>query len=141
MVTNYQANKSLNYDFGKTVYTPPETWYIGVSTTPILKDGTGYTEPVDSAYKRVAIANNKTDFTVASNGSLIISKDIIFDESTISWGLITHVFIANSLTGNDICFYDELDNEEEILGELVKGKLVQSRSTLIFPSGELVISN
>ena len=141
MVTNYQANKSLNYDFGKTAYTPPETWYIGVSTTPILKDGTGRTEPVDSAYKRIPMSNNKADFTVATDGSISITKDVIFDESVVSWGLITHVFIASSLTGNDICFYDELDNEEEILGELVKGKLIQSRSTLIFPSGELIISN
>lgn len=141
MVTNFQANRNLNYDFGKTEYTPPNTWYIGLSTTPILKDGTGYTEPTDSAYARVALTNNKTDFTVATDGSLIITKDVIFPESVESWNLITGVFLANSATGHDVCFYDELENEELILGELKKGKLVQSRSTLIFPSGELIISN
>lgn len=141
MITNYQANNNLNYDFGKTTYTPPTTWYIGVSTTPINKDGTGVTEPTDKAYSRVEIANNKTNFTVAVGGSATITKDVMFPESTEPWALVTHIFLTDSSTGGNIRFYDALDNEEEILGQTVKGKIVQSRSTLMFPSGELVFSN
>lgn len=131
MITNSQANNNLNYDFGKTNYTPPTTWYVGISSTPINKDGTGYTEPTGSEYKRIAVTNNKVNFTVASDGSLTITQDLIYDESVNAWGAMTHFFLASGLTGSNIKVYDKLFEE----------RIIQSRSTLIFPAGELVLSN
>lgn len=124
MKTYFQANLNLDYDFGRTSYTPPTTLYLGLSTTPISRDGSGITEPSSSAgYTRVAIANDKTKFSVSNNGELYNITDLSFPESTSSWGTVTHIFITDSLSGNgNVRYYEALPSPRQ----------VQASSTLMF---------
>ena len=107
-ITTYQANRLNDYLFGSTSFTPNGTYYIGLSTTAINAAGTGVTEPTGGGYQRVAVTNNKTNFTDSTGG--IVQNKVQFEcpESTTAWGTITHVFIADSLTGGNILYYDAL---------------------------------
>ena len=69
-ITYTSANSALDKFFGAANFTPPATLYFGLSTTAISIDGTGATEPSGGSYARVAFTNNKTNWGVASNGSL-----------------------------------------------------------------------
>ena len=83
-------------------------YYIGLSTTAINAAGTGVTEPTGGGYQRVAVTNNKTNFTDSTGGIVQNKVQFEFPESTTAWGTITHVFIADSLTGGNILYYDAL---------------------------------
>ena len=115
MKTHMQANLNLDYDFGRVSYSPPTTLYLGLSTTPISQDGTGATEPSGTAgYTRVTITNDKTKFSTSSNSELYNVVDLSFPESTASWGTITHVFIADALSGGNIRYYEALPTPRQV---------------------------
>lgn len=128
-ITTYQANKVNDYLFGKTAYTPPTNYYIGLSTTAINAAGTGATEPSGGAYARVSVANSKTTFSNSASGKLSNKVQIEFPESTASWGTITYVFIADAASGGHILYYDQLTNS----------RTVQTASVLLFAVGALQI--
>ena len=128
MVTCTQANKMLNRYIGNTADTVSTNLYFGLSTTPINPDGTGRTEPSGGGYARIAVANNKTSFTVANNGSLNNAIVLQFPESTASWGNITHVFISDSISGNPI-YADALPAPRS----------VQAQSVLLFEPNAVTI--
>lgn len=107
-ITTYQANRLNNYLFGSTSFTPNGTYYIGLSTTAINAAGTGVTEPTGGGYQRVAVTNNKTNFTDSTGGIVQNKVQFEFPESTIAWGTITHVFISDSLTAGNVLYYDAL---------------------------------
>lgn len=129
-VTYYASNKILDESFGSTGFLPASSYYVGLSTTTILADGTGATEPVGNNYARVAISNNKTTFTTASNGSLATQIAVEFAESSGSWGTISHVFFADALSGGNIWFFEALSSP----------KIVQANTIVRFDSGTIVIS-
>lgn len=98
------AESLLGYYFGDTSFTPPATFYIGASTTTYNHDGTGGTEPTDSAYARVQVANNGTSFTaptVLGTGGAQVTNgtQIQFPTSTASWGSITELGLYTAATG------------------------------------------
>jgi hypothetical protein len=123
-------NQILDSEFGNTAYTVPSTLYLGLSTTTVSISGTGYTEPVAGAYARVAIVNNKSNFTVAASGSLTNNTSITFTESTASWGTITYVFIADALTSGNVLYFEALPT----------AKTVQTATTVLFSVGAITIS-
>ena len=128
MKTYYQANLNLSKDFRGVDYTQPPTLYIGLSTTPIYRDGTGVTEPSSSmGYTRVAVPTNTTSWSVATNGSLSINIDATFPEATNDWGTVTYVFLSDSATGGNIRYYEAL----------AKSRIVQQNATLMFRAGSL----
>jgi len=113
--TYYQSNLELNQSFGRESYTPPTTWYLALSTTPISPDGTGLTEPSSSVgYTRVTVPNDKTNFSQASNAEIHNLRDISFPESTASWGTVTHVAIIDTTTGGNIRFYEALPTPRQV---------------------------
>lgn len=131
MSTTYtKANEILDSEFGNTSYSVDTTLYVGLSTTPISADGTGATEPSGGAYARVSVANNKTNWDNASSGALSNLTSVQFTESTASWGTITHVFIADSLTGGNVLYYAALDSSRN----------VTSDTTVLFAPGGIDVS-
>lgn len=115
MQTHYQANLNLDYDFGRTSYSPPTTLYLALSTTPIAQDGTGCTEPSSTVgYQRVAVSNDKTKWSTANGSELYNAVDLSFPESTGSWGTITHVAIYDSATGGNVRFYEALPTPRQV---------------------------
>jgi hypothetical protein len=132
-ITTATANKVLDYLFGSIAFSNLSTMYMGLSTTQIQPDGTGATEPSTStAYARIPIVNNKTNWRTASAASLSNSTAITFPESTASWGTITHVFLAASATvgAADIWYFEALSVP----------KTVQTSTTVQFAIGAITVS-
>lgn len=46
----------LGHVFGKSTYTAPANWYLGLSSTTPAGDGTNFTEPSSGSYGRVSTA-------------------------------------------------------------------------------------
>jgi hypothetical protein len=64
-ISPYQANRILDYEFGKTTWTPETTYYIGLLTALPDEDGVGYT--VAASIPLVAVTNNTTNFSSAAS--------------------------------------------------------------------------
>lgn len=132
MKTNYQANLNLNHDLGGEAYTPPTKLYIGLSTTPIQKNGSGATEPsVSMGYQRVEVINTGASWSISSAGIKYNLIDMSFPEATGAWGTITHVFLSDSLTGGNIRYYEILP----------KPRVVQENATMLFKQQTLTFKD
>jgi len=129
-LTYYAANRINDRLFGSTAYTPPATYYLGISTTAVTQSGTGIAEPTDTAYSRIAITNNKTNFGASSSGVVSNIVQFQFPESLVSWGVIGYWFISDSLTGGNIWYR----------GSLLTSRTVESQTTLILPVGSLDVT-
>lgn len=114
MITTYQANRILDFNFGGTSYVIPTNLYIGLSTTNIKQDGSNATEPKDGAYHRMKIPNDRLNFSVSKDAELNVLKEIIFPEAQQDWGVVKDVFIADALTGGNILYFDTLEQQREI---------------------------
>ena len=121
MISYTQSNKILNRYFGNVSDTVASTLYLGLSTTAINNDGTGATEPSGGGYARVAVVNNKTNWSNASNGILSNLTALSFPESSTSWGTVSHVFLSDTIGGAPIYF-----------DALATPRAVQAQTTLIF---------
>ena len=128
MISYTQANKILNRYFGNVSDTVSGTLYLGLSTTAINNDGTGATEPSGGGYVRVAVTNNKTNWSNASNGILSNLTEISFPESSSSWGTVSHVFLSETIGGAPIYF-----------DALATPRAVQAQTTLIFATNTIQI--
>lgn len=141
--TNYLENKLLDHVFGGNTYTKPLTIEIGLSTTPLGDDGTGFTEPNDVAYERIIVDNAiydpdlETGFWNAAEtatggehkgkGVKISAAPVEFPAAEEDWGTVTHFFITD---GTNVLG----------AGELVKSKTVQEGDVVMFDPGDLVIT-
>lgn len=114
MITKHQASKIQNFIFGKTQLVPSDTYYVGLSKTPITVEGTGLTEPSGGGYERVAIANNKTNWTTSTDGSILNKTRVEFNEAQVPWGTCTHIFVADAKIGGNILYVSELNIERNI---------------------------
>jgi hypothetical protein len=128
--TTYLNNALLNEVFGGTTYTPPETLYIGLSTTTPTTSGNNITEPSGNGYARVAVANNTANWSVASNGQTKNGTAISFPVATGSWGTVTYFFIADAESGGNILGY----------GALTTAQTVANGDTLTFAPNSLTIT-
>lgn len=129
--TNYLENKVLDHLFGAVTYTPSSTLYIALSTgVPTDDAGGGFLEPSGGAYARVAVTNNKTNFTTASNGALENATAITFPQATAAWGTVTHVGILDNSAGGNLL----------ASGALVLSKNITSGDTPSFASGDLNVT-
>jgi hypothetical protein len=115
-VTYYSSNRLIDYNFGATAYSGglPGTYYFGLSTSTINIDGTGATEPSGNGYVRMPFTNNKTNWGNASLGILKNAVEIVFPESTGSWGTITYVAMWDALTLGNIWWYDVLTPSRDV---------------------------
>jgi hypothetical protein len=129
-MTDAHASSILSREFGAEGYTPPATWYIGVSTSQILQDGTGATEPSDGMYERVAVPNNGTNWITSVNGrgrenALLIE----FPRATTDWGTIVSAALYAAPTGGSPLYFADLE----------RSKIVQFNDSLLIESSELQI--
>jgi hypothetical protein len=113
-ITFYASGSMLNKAFGVTQYVPPATWYLGLSTTHISTSGSNASEPVGNGYARVAVTNDKTQFTYAASGSLVNNNAVTWPESTASWGTQLDVGFWDAASGGNVWFYQPLTNPRTI---------------------------
>ena len=91
----------------------PAEYYIGLSTTAPSVNGTNVTEPSTSAgYSRVKLTN----LSEPATGVVTNSQAINFEESTASWGTVTHFVIYDSASvgkGN-LLMYGQLSTPRSV---------------------------
>lgn len=107
----------------------PDKYYIGLSTTEPDLDGDNVTEPSeDAGYARIEL----TSLSEPIDGVVTNEQAINFDESTDSWGTITHFVI-----------FDEEDVGEGNLlmyGELTTPRNVEPATIMTIKDGYLTLS-
>lgn len=129
-ITNILRNSIGDQFFGDVSPTVPNTYYLGISTTPLAVDGTGATEPTDPSYLRVAITNDKTSFESFTNGTASNLVQLIFPESTVDWGIVQYWFLSDSSTGGNTYLF----------GDLTASKTVEAQTILQLDPGDLNIT-
>lgn len=95
------ANRILDLYLGSSHDTTltPATLYVALFTgTETSNAGAGLTEVSGSAYARVAVVNNSTNFPNASARSKSNGVAITFPQPTGSWGTVTTVGIYDAAT-------------------------------------------
>lgn len=107
----------------------PTQYYIGLSTTTPAIDGTGASEPsTDAGYKRLPLTN----LSEPTDGLVTNENDINFDESTASWGTITHYVIYDSFAADS--------GNLLIYGTLSTPRSVEKDTIMTIKSGYLKLS-
>lgn len=122
--TLYAINASLAKDFGATNYTPPATYYVGLSTVAIsasTTSGSSAAEPGGGAYARVAYTNNAAGWTTPIGGSCVSTGSFAFPQSSTAWGTIVSVFLADAATigTGTIWFYHNLTPSVPVVANTV----------------------
>ena len=109
-----------------TNYTPPPggNWLVGLSTTTILQNGTGHTEPGGGSYSRQTISSSY--WNDAENSTITNGCPIIFSKATSNWGTIKEIFIFYN---GSIYFHQPL----------IPNITVNSGTTVIIPPESLII--
>jgi len=93
--SDWTENEVLNALLGSSQVLLPSTVHIGLSTTSIDDDGTGYTEPVGGSYARVSVANTNASFTVSVAGQKTNAIDFDFPQASGDWGEVVEWFICD----------------------------------------------
>lgn len=120
----------LDHVFGAATYTPPATLYVALSTTTITDAGGNMTEPSGSAYARVAVTNNATNWPAAAAGAKANGIAITFPTATGSWGTIIDFAIMDAATAGNMLGF----------GTLTTAKAVTTGDTPSFAVGDLDIT-
>lgn len=112
MTSTYFLNCIMgNVFMTKLSPTLPKKVYLGLSSTAPQVDGTGVSEPLASAgYQRVELTNLGEPVNgVVSNGG-----EIQFDESSASWGTITHFVLFDSPTDGNLLMFNQLSQSRSV---------------------------
>lgn len=107
----------------------PYTYWIGLSTTTPLADGSGVTEPDDTSYRRMPILNYNLSYTEAADGlSSANTNAIFFPASTKRWT-------------NDVTHYVMFDNETNgtllAYGSFAGAIRVYVNTVFVIPAGQI----
>ena len=97
----------------KTTPAIPTSYYIGLSTTAPTVSGTNVDEPsIDAGYARVQL----TTLSEPVDGVVTNEQAINFNESTASWGTISHFVIFDSPTvdSGNLLMYGELSTPRSV---------------------------
>ena len=128
--TIFSRNKILDNMYGSVSYSPPSSWFVSLSTTPISSSGSNLNEPTGANYSRVEVVNSKGNFTMAASGSLVNSSAIVFPQSSGSWGTITSIALMDSVSSGSCWFFTDLSSP----------RVVQDLSVISFSASAIIFS-
>ncbi len=139
--TDYLDGALNQMVFGDTAYTVPADLYIALSTTtPVQAKGTAtpywnFTEPSGSAYARVTVANNTTNWVAAASQPATGQEQdngtaITFPTATGSWGTVTYFGIFDAATAGNLLAF----------GALTTSQTISSGDTASFAAAALTIT-
>lgn len=109
-LANYAEKKVNDKLFGGIDFTPPATYYLALATSAPTEAGS-FTEANYGGYARVALANNKTNFTnAADDGDATISNavEVRFPTATSGTNTITYVVLTDAVSGGNVWGYAPL---------------------------------
>lgn len=127
------ARAVLDHLFTDPAYTPPATYYVGLSTTTPTVDGANFTEPSAGSYVR--IATTAADWSPASDSSP--------SQKTNTAGFVWPMATADWAAGADLVAFGLFDADTAgalvITGPLAVPKSVMAGDTPVCNPGRLVI--
>lgn len=129
--SNYLENAILDHVLGGGDYTRPATVYVALFTdtnTQTQRDAGTVTEVSGSAYARVSVTNNSTNWPAASSGSKSNGTAITFPTPTGSWGTVTAFGVYDASTAGNLLYH----------GDLTASQAVASGNTVSFAISALV---
>lgn len=132
--TNYLENKILDLVLGGVAFASPGTVYIALSTAAYSDAATGasMTEVSASgtAYARVSMTNNATNWPAASGGSKSNGTVVTFPTATGAWGTALSFYICDAASGGNTLYG----------GDLAASRTIASGDTASFAAGSLVVT-
>lgn len=148
--SNYTELKILEHLVGKTAWPQTTDLYLALSLTNPLEDATGLLEPTDanlglnagtSKYARVQCNNWQTAAWARTTGGTRTARQvknadsITFAQAGATWGDIPYWAIMDAASGGNIITYGVFTND----AWEADPKRVQQGTTLVIPTGELVV--
>lgn len=119
--SDYLEKIVLDLVLGAVAYTAPTTVYVALSTGAYSDAATGasMTEVSSSgtAYARVALTNNTTNWPVATGTSPATKTNgtaITFPTATGSWGTVASFYIVDASTNGNILYGGDLSLSKAI---------------------------
>jgi hypothetical protein len=131
--SNYLENALLDHVLGGGSYSRAATVYIALFTdtnTQSQRDAGTVTEVSGSAYARVSVTNNSTNWPAASGSSKSNGTAITFPTPTGSWGTVTAFGIYDASTAGNLLYH----------GDLTASQAVASGNAVVFDVGALVVT-
>ncbi len=131
------ANDVLDSLFGNGTGAPthaPSTYYLALSTSFPYDDGSNITEPTDTAYHRVAMANDATVFLSAAARQKTTAIDFVFAAPTADWGLCRYFVLFDAVSGGTARAWGEITPSQDIAVGVVPRFLAGSLVISVSPS-------
>lgn len=119
MITTYLKNKIQQFLFTGEEFILPESYYIALSTTEPLEDGSNVTEPTEGNYGRIEVARNESTFTLAEDGVIKNAIRLETNESTLPWGVVTHYGVFDAPIGGNLLWSNALSKSRNIDSEMI----------------------
>lgn len=139
-IGDYTENQIIDTIFRGQATSLTANVFVGLSTAACSDASVG-TEVAGGSYARVSVARSLANWagtqaaasTTASTGTGGQTSNnivITFVTPTAGWGLVTHAFVADALTGNNLLFCQALTTS----------KTINSGDTVSFPAGALTFT-
>lgn len=111
------ANRVLDLLLGSshdTTATPATVYVALITTAPSDANGTGIVEVSGSAYARVAVTNNSTNWPNAASRVKSNGTTITFPTSTGSWGTVVGYALYDAATTGNFLAYGALGSSQTV---------------------------
>jgi hypothetical protein len=115
-MSTYLEQHLLDLVFGAQAFTAPATVYVALSTT-VVTNSAAPTEPSGSAYARVAVTNNLTNWPAATGNTPATKSNgtaITFPTATGAWGTATYFAIYDASTSGNLLGFGVLTTSQTI---------------------------
>jgi hypothetical protein len=118
--SSYLKAALLDEVLGRTDYASPSTVYVALFTdtnTASQRDAGTVTEVSTSgtAYARVSVTNNSTNWPGASAGAKANGTAITFPTATGAWGTVTAFGIYDASTAGNLLYWGDLTSSQAII--------------------------
>ena len=128
-ISNYWRNKFLSHGIGKEVYVAPTYYYVALSATNPLGDGSGISEPVGGNYARVSTTS--ASWTSVSSYQVQNLAVVQYAKASGSWGTMAYFALYDALSSGNMLAY----------GQLITPVSIVINNTPGFAAGTLIIGN
>ena len=127
--TDFLNNTLLDFVFGASSYSPPETLYVGLSMGSANRSGSAV-EPSSLSYRRVPVPNDDGRFTKAVGGAKANASAITFPTAADDWGTVRSVFVCDAPWGGNVLAMADLARPRRVDGR--GGPVTVDRGALCF---------
>lgn len=126
--TNAFQKVVLDHVMGKSSFTMPTNWYVGLMTTAPNDTGTGFTEVSTGSYARVTVA--AASWNAATAGEPTVADNtstITFPTATADWGTIVAFGLWDATSSGNLRMW----------GTISPSKVVSNGDTASWAAGAL----